>query len=146
MLHKKNQPITRKVLPFLDAPDAYKNLLDPSSPLFQPRNILSEISLDRKFSSPEKLHLYEVRPEDNDDESENEEEKVEEEYEKEYKEKMRIETLTRTMEEWLCNDNENIISNSDLMTNSFKKIEHFEIFLLFILDPLKKILEPCVFF
>jgi len=147
VLNKKNQPITKKILPFIDTPNAYKNLLDPTSPLLPTRNILSDISLDRKFSSsPEKLRLYEVRPEDDDNESENEEEKEEEIYEKEYKEKMRIETLARGMEEWLCKDQENIISNSDLMTNAFQKIEQFEIFLLFILDPLKKILESCVFF
>ena len=131
----------------MDAKNAYTNILDTPSPLLPSRNILTEFSLERKSSlSPTKLKMYEVRPGNLDEESEDEDDKEEEEYEKQYKEKLRIETLTKDMEEWLCIDKENVLTSSDLMNNAFKKIEQFEIFLLFILDPMKKILEPCVMF
>lgn len=90
--------------------------------------------------------MYENRPESEEekDDEEDEEDKEIEEYKKEYKEKLRIERLTRDMEEWLCIQKDPILSQSDLMSTSFKKIEHLEIFLLFIIDPKSKILEPCV--
>lgn len=87
--------------------------------------------------------MYEAKREENQEES-SEEDKEEEEMEKEYKEKLRIEALTKEMEEWLCIDKDNVISQSESMTTAMKKIEHLEIFLLFIIDPMKKILEPCV--
>lgn len=109
------------------------------------KNLLTEYSLERKNSaSPTKIRLYEARNESKQEESDDEEDKEEEEHEKEYKERLRIETLTKDMEEWLCMDKENVISNNEIMSNAFKKIEHLEIFLLFIIDPMKKILEPCV--
>lgn len=135
-----------KSLPFVNAKNAYQNIFSSFSPLLPSRNIFLDLSLERKnTNSPVKLKLYEVRSDQQEENSENnEEEKEEEEYEKEYKEKLKIETLTKDMEEWLCIDKENILSNSELMTNAFKKIENFEIFLMFILNPMKKILEPCV--
>lgn len=132
-------------MPYFDYKNAYVNLLDTSSPLLPSRNILKEFSIERKNSySPTKIKLYEARNDQNQEESDNEEDKEEEEQEKEYKEKLRIENLTREMEEWLCVDKENIISNNEVLSNAFKKIEHLEIFLLFIMDPMKKILESCV--
>lgn len=103
--------------------------------------------MHRKDSlSPTKIRLYETRDGENSQaEDENEEDKESEEHEREYKEKLRLERLCKEMEEWLCYDKENLISNSELMSGSLKKIEHLEIFLMFVLDPMKKILEPCVF-
>ena len=150
-----DSPEQESKLPFQQVKDAYRNIFETASPLLPVKNILSEYNLGvRKGSvvkrinemqiSPKKLKIYEKKPDYESSESDDEDKIELEEHEKERIEKERVENLIKTIEKWLCNDEEGLFMNNSEIEGYMKTDESLELIMEFISDPLKILIDSQV--
>lgn len=129
--------------------------MEVNSPILPTRNVLKDFELQRMSSSPIKsmlpntnfnFKLYEARQESEElsDKTMDEEEKKEDEVERAMKEKIRLENLNNELEEWLRKSDDGIIYEGNQIYENLSKMETLEMLLVFVMDPLKKIIDPSV--
>lgn len=145
-----------RALPFIQVKDAYINVFETPSPQLPIKNMLKEYNLvgERKGSvvkrsnelqlKPEKLRIYEQRESVFSEESDDEEKIELEEHEKERLEKERVENLLKTIELWLCADDENIMVSNPEIEGHFKRNESLQFLVNFICDPLTQLIDSQV--
>lgn len=136
--------------------DAYRNVFETPSPLLPRLDLSNQYMMGvRKNSSVlrlneiqmttnNKLKMYEQTKSESSESDD--EEKIElEEHEKERIEKERIENLIKSLQLWICNDDENLIVNNPEIENYMKKNESLQFIMEFIIDPLKHLIESAVY-
>jgi len=133
------------------------NVFETPSPLLPTRNILKEYNLFARKGSvvkrinelqikPEKLRIYEQRVSAESEESDDEDKIELEEHEKERLEKERVANLLKTIELWLCFDDENLMVDNTEIETHFKKNESLQFLVNFISEPLTQLIDSQVSF
>lgn len=132
------------------------NVFDTPSPLLPIKNILDEYNLGQRRGSfvkrindwqvkPEKLKLYEKRGSLPSEESDDEDKIELEEHEKERLEKERIANLKKTIELWLCTEDDGLIMNNPEIEGHFKRNESLQYLVDFVSEPLIQLIDSDVF-
>lgn len=135
--------------------DAYVNVFDTPSPLLPIKNILDEYNLGQRRGSfvkrindwqvkPEKLKIYEKRGSVPSEESDDEDKIELEEHEKERLEKERVANLKKTIELWLCTEDDGLIVNNQEIEGHFKRNESLQYLVDFVSEPLIQLIDSNV--